>query len=68
MMKMTISADHRRVDAELAARFPNALRRRLIDAEAFRVGVPTPGDATPVLAGPMVDRLFGWNSNGGRRL
>ena len=35
MMKMTISADHRLVDGELAARFLNALRRRLTDVEAF---------------------------------
>jgi pyruvate dehydrogenase E2 component (dihydrolipoamide acetyltransferase) len=38
MMKMTISADHRLVDGELAARFLDALRRRLTDVEAFRVG------------------------------
>jgi pyruvate dehydrogenase E2 component (dihydrolipoamide acetyltransferase) len=37
MMKMTISADHRLIDGELAARFLNALRRRLTDVEAFRV-------------------------------
>jgi pyruvate/2-oxoglutarate dehydrogenase complex dihydrolipoamide acyltransferase (E2) component len=35
-MKLTLSADHRLVDGELGARFLNALRRRLQDAEAFR--------------------------------
>ncbi len=37
MMKLTISADHRLIDGELAARFLNALRRRLTDAAAFRL-------------------------------
>ena len=37
VMKMTITADHRLVDGELAARFLNALRRRLMDVDAFRV-------------------------------
>ena len=36
IMKMTLSADHRQVDGELAARFLGALRRRLEDAAAFR--------------------------------
>ena len=36
IMKLTISADHRQVDGELAARFLGALRRRLEDAAAFR--------------------------------
>jgi pyruvate dehydrogenase E2 component (dihydrolipoamide acetyltransferase) len=36
VMKLTLSADHRLVDGELGARFLNALRRRLQDAEAFR--------------------------------
>jgi pyruvate dehydrogenase E2 component (dihydrolipoamide acetyltransferase) len=36
MMKLTLTADHRIVDGELAARFLNALRRRLQDADAFR--------------------------------
>jgi len=36
VMKMTLSADHRLVDGELAARFLNSLRRRLEDAAAFR--------------------------------
>jgi pyruvate dehydrogenase E2 component (dihydrolipoamide acetyltransferase) len=36
IMKLTLSADHRLVDGELGARFLNALRRRLQDAEAFR--------------------------------
>jgi pyruvate/2-oxoglutarate dehydrogenase complex dihydrolipoamide acyltransferase (E2) component len=31
-----VTADHRLVDGELAARFLNALRRRLQDADAFR--------------------------------
>jgi pyruvate dehydrogenase E2 component (dihydrolipoamide acetyltransferase) len=37
MMKVTITADHRLIDGELAARFVNALRRRLTDVESFRV-------------------------------
>jgi pyruvate dehydrogenase E2 component (dihydrolipoamide acetyltransferase) len=36
LMKLTLTADHRLVDGELAARFLNALRRRLEDAAAFR--------------------------------
>jgi pyruvate dehydrogenase E2 component (dihydrolipoamide acetyltransferase) len=36
MMKLTLTADHRLVDGELAARFLSALRRRLQDADAFR--------------------------------
>jgi pyruvate dehydrogenase E2 component (dihydrolipoamide acetyltransferase) len=36
IMKLTLTADHRLVDGELAARFLNALRRRLEDAGAFR--------------------------------
>jgi pyruvate dehydrogenase E2 component (dihydrolipoamide acetyltransferase) len=36
IMKLTLSADHRLVDGELGARFLNALRRRLQDADAFR--------------------------------
>jgi pyruvate dehydrogenase E2 component (dihydrolipoamide acetyltransferase) len=36
MLKLTLSADHRLVDGELAARFLNALRRRLEDVEAMR--------------------------------
>ena len=36
IMKLTLSADHRLVDGELAARFLGALRRRLEDAAAFR--------------------------------
>jgi pyruvate dehydrogenase E2 component (dihydrolipoamide acetyltransferase) len=36
MMKLTLTADHRLVDGELAARFLNALRRRLEEAGAFR--------------------------------
>ena len=36
IMKLTLSADHRQVDGELAARFLGALRRRLEDAPAFR--------------------------------
>jgi pyruvate dehydrogenase E2 component (dihydrolipoamide acetyltransferase) len=36
IMKLTLTADHRLVDGELGARFLNALRRRLQDAEAFR--------------------------------
>jgi pyruvate dehydrogenase E2 component (dihydrolipoamide acetyltransferase) len=39
MMKLTLTADHRIVDGELAARFLNALRRRLQDADAFRSDV-----------------------------
>ena len=36
VMKLTLSADHRLVDGELAARFLGALRRRLEDAASFR--------------------------------
>ena len=36
ILKLTMTADHRLVDGELAARFLNALRRRLQDADAFR--------------------------------
>ncbi|MFI5261063.1 MAG: dihydrolipoamide acetyltransferase family protein [Candidatus Limnocylindrales bacterium] len=36
VMKLTLSADHRLVDGETGARFLNALRRRLEDAEGFR--------------------------------
>jgi pyruvate dehydrogenase E2 component (dihydrolipoamide acetyltransferase) len=36
VMKVTLSADHRLIDGELAARFLNALRRRLQDVEAVR--------------------------------
>jgi pyruvate dehydrogenase E2 component (dihydrolipoamide acetyltransferase) len=36
IMKLTMTADHRIVDGELAARFLNAIRRRLEDAPAFR--------------------------------
>ncbi len=36
IMRLTLSADHRQVDGELAARFLGAIRRRLEDAAAFR--------------------------------
>ena len=36
IMKLTLSADHRPVDGELAARFLGALRRRLEDTAAYR--------------------------------
>jgi pyruvate dehydrogenase E2 component (dihydrolipoamide acetyltransferase) len=36
MMRLTLTADHRLVDGELAARFLNGVRRRLEDAEAWR--------------------------------
>jgi pyruvate dehydrogenase E2 component (dihydrolipoamide acetyltransferase) len=36
IMKLTLTSDHRLVDGELAARFLNAVRRRLQDADAFR--------------------------------
>jgi pyruvate dehydrogenase E2 component (dihydrolipoamide acetyltransferase) len=36
VMRMTLTADHRLVDGELAARFLNAIRRRLEDTEAWR--------------------------------
>ena len=36
IMKLTLTSDHRLVDGEMAARFLNALRRRLQDAEAIR--------------------------------
>ncbi len=37
VMKLTLSSDHRLVDGEMAARFLNALRRRLEDARSLRV-------------------------------
>ena len=39
MMRLTLSADHRLVDGELGARFLNAVRSRLEDADAFRAQV-----------------------------
>ncbi len=36
IMKLTLTADHRLVDGEIAARFLNALRRMLQEADAFR--------------------------------
>ncbi len=36
IMKLTLSADHRQVDGELAARFLGSLRRRLEEPGAFR--------------------------------
>ena len=36
IMKLTLTADHRMVDGELAARFLDALRRRLQDADGLR--------------------------------
>jgi pyruvate dehydrogenase E2 component (dihydrolipoamide acetyltransferase) len=41
MMRITLTADHRLIDGELGARFVNAVKRRLEDAEAFRGQVPT---------------------------
>ena len=43
MMRLTLSADHRLVDGELGARFLNALRRRLQDAEIWRAEVRSAG-------------------------
>jgi len=37
VMKLTLSADHRLVDGEMAARFLNAIRRRLQDVTELRV-------------------------------
>jgi pyruvate dehydrogenase E2 component (dihydrolipoamide acetyltransferase) len=37
IMKLTLSSDHRLVDGEMAARFLNALRRRLEDARSMRL-------------------------------
>ena len=37
MMKLTLSSDHRLVDGEMAARYLNALRRRLEDARSLRL-------------------------------
>lgn len=39
IMRLTLSADHRLVDGEKAARFLGALRRRLEDAAAFRTEI-----------------------------
>jgi pyruvate/2-oxoglutarate dehydrogenase complex dihydrolipoamide acyltransferase (E2) component len=38
-MKLTLSADHRVVDGETAARFLGALRRRLEDAQGARAEI-----------------------------
>ena len=40
MMRITLTADHRLVDGEMGARFANAVKRRLEDAEGFRNQVP----------------------------
>ncbi|HZW00751.1 MAG TPA: dihydrolipoamide acetyltransferase family protein, partial [Candidatus Deferrimicrobium sp.] len=40
-MRITLTADHRLVDGEIGARFVNAIKRRLEDADAFRNQVPT---------------------------
>jgi pyruvate dehydrogenase E2 component (dihydrolipoamide acetyltransferase) len=40
MMRITLTADHRLVDGEVGARFVNAVKRRLENAEAFRNQVP----------------------------
>jgi pyruvate dehydrogenase E2 component (dihydrolipoamide acetyltransferase) len=39
IMRLTLTADHRLVDGELAARFLNALRRRLEDADPWRTAL-----------------------------
>jgi pyruvate dehydrogenase E2 component (dihydrolipoamide acetyltransferase) len=39
VMRLTLTADHRLVDGELAARFLNAVRRRLEDPEAYRASL-----------------------------
>jgi pyruvate dehydrogenase E2 component (dihydrolipoamide acetyltransferase) len=41
VMRITLTADHRLIDGELGARFVNAVKGRLEDAEAFRGQVPT---------------------------
>ena len=41
MMRITLTADHRLVDGEVGARFVNAVKRRLEDADSFRNQVPT---------------------------
>jgi pyruvate dehydrogenase E2 component (dihydrolipoamide acetyltransferase) len=41
MMRITLTADHRIIDGEMGARFVNAVKRRLEDAQAFRHQVPT---------------------------
>jgi pyruvate dehydrogenase E2 component (dihydrolipoamide acetyltransferase) len=40
MMRITLTADHRIIDGEMGARFVNAIKRRLEDAQAFRDQVP----------------------------
>ncbi len=42
VMKLTLSADHRIVDGAMGAQFLKALRGRLEDADAFRLGVAAP--------------------------
>jgi len=41
VMRITLTADHRLIDGEMGARFVNAVKRRLEDADAFRGQVPT---------------------------
>ena len=41
VMRITLTADHRLVDGEVGARFVNAVKRRLEDADSFRNQVPT---------------------------
>ena len=44
IMRLTLSADHRLVDGELGARFLNAIRRRLEDADGIRDGLTNSWD------------------------
>jgi pyruvate dehydrogenase E2 component (dihydrolipoamide acetyltransferase) len=41
VMRITLTADHRLVDGEVGARFVNAVKRRLENADSFRNQVPT---------------------------
>jgi pyruvate dehydrogenase E2 component (dihydrolipoamide acetyltransferase) len=54
IMRLTLSADHRLVDGALAARFLNAVRRRLEDVAALRPAVAPPSgtaaDPPPIAA------------------
>ena len=42
MMKMTLSSDHRLIDGAMAARFANAVRAKLEDAEFWKCATRIP--------------------------
>ena len=52
VMRLTLTADHRLVDGELAARFLNAVRDRLEDAGSWRAAVVTSRAGVPSGSSP----------------